>query len=67
MRGQLAADEIERLHAVGALVEHRDTEIAGILLDTMLADVAVPAIDLDAELRRFMAEISEQCLDHRGH
>ena len=40
---QLAADEIERLDAVGALVDHGDARIAHELLHAVLGDVAVAA------------------------
>ena len=40
---QLAADEVERLDAVGALVEHGDARIAHELLHAVLGDVAVAA------------------------
>ena len=40
---QLAADEVERLDAVGALVDHGDAGIAHELLHAVFGDVAVAA------------------------
>ena len=67
MRRQLAADEIERLDAVGALVEHGDAGIAGELLDAVLADVAVAAVDLHAAVGVLEGEVGEQRLHDRRH
>ena len=44
--GQLAADEVHRLDPVGAFVDLGDASVADELLDAMLADIAVAAIDL---------------------
>ena len=52
MRRQLAADQVERLDAVGALVDLGDAGVANELLHAVLADVAVAAEDLHAEIRR---------------
>ena len=41
--GQLAADQVHRLDAVGAFVDLGDAGVADELLDAMLADVAVAA------------------------
>ena len=41
--GQLAADEVHRLHAVGAFVDLRDAGVADELLHALFADVAVAA------------------------
>ena len=41
--GQLAADEIERLDAVGALVDHGDAGVAHELLHAPFGDIAVAA------------------------
>ena len=43
---ELAADEIERLDAVGAFVDHGDARIAHELAHAMFFDVAVAAEDL---------------------
>ena len=48
--GHLATDEVERLNAVGALVDLGDAGVADVLLLAVLADVAVTAEDLDAEI-----------------
>ena len=40
---QFAPDEIERLNAVGAFIEHGDAGIAHELLHAMFGDVAVAA------------------------
>ena len=47
---QLAADQVERLDAVGAFVELGDAAVAHQLLHAVLADVAVAAEDLHARL-----------------
>ena len=65
--GQLAADQVEALDAVGALVDHGDARIADELLHAGLGDVAVAAEDL---LRRdgvVEAAVGEHALDHRRH
>ncbi len=43
---ELAADEIERLNAVGAFVDHGDAGIAHILAHAVFFDIAVAAEDL---------------------
>src|SRR5208283_6011056 len=45
MGGHLTPHKIERLDAVGALVDQRDGAVAYQLLHPMIADVAVTAID----------------------
>ena len=63
--GELAADEIERLDAVGAFVEHGDARIAHELLHAVLGDVAVAAEHL---LRRHgvgEAGVGQHAFDHR--
>src|SRR3546814_7979097 len=52
-----SSDLIERLDAVGAFVDHRDTRIARILLHAALGDVAMPAIDLHRQIGAFEAEV----------
>ena len=47
----LAAEKVERLDAVGALVDGGDLHIPQVLLHRVVAAVAVTAEDLDAELR----------------
>ena len=65
MRGQLAAHQVERLDAAGALVELGDAGIAHQLLHARLANVAVPAEALQAEVHALEAGIGEVRLDHR--
>ena len=43
---QLAADQIERLDAVRALVDHGDARVAHELLHAVLGDIAVAAVHL---------------------
>ena len=47
---ELAADQVERLDAVGALVDLGDARVAHQLLHAPFADVAVAAEHLHAEL-----------------
>ena len=63
--GQLAADEVHRLDAVGALVDLGDARVADELLDAMLADVAVAAEHLLRVDRGLEALVGEIALDHR--
>ena len=49
MRAHLAADEVQRLDAVGAFVDLRDAGVAHELLHAAFADVAVAAEHLHAE------------------
>ena len=64
---QLAADKIQRLDAVGALVELRDARVAHQLLHAVLADVAVAAEDLHAQVGHVEAGVGEEGLDDRRH
>ena len=64
---ELAPDQIERLDAVRAFVDHRDAGVAYELLHTVLADIAVAAEHL---LRRYSVGkpgIGEHAFDHGGH
>ncbi len=62
---QLAADEVEALDAVGALVDHGDPGIADELLDAGLGDVAGAAEHLLRRDRIVEAAVGEDALDHR--
>ena len=62
---QLAADEVHRLHAVGALVDHGNARIAHELLHALLGDVAVAAIDLLRQHRIGEALVGQHAFDHR--
>ena len=53
---QLAADQIERLDAVGAFVDLGDARIADELLHAVVADIAVAAPDLHGEVGAVEAE-----------
>ena len=58
MGGQLRPHKIERLDAVGALVDQRDGAVADELLHAVIADIPVAAIDLHAQVRRLQSEIT---------
>ena len=60
---ELAADEIERLDAVGAFVDHRDARIAHELLHAVLGDIAVAAEHLLRHHRVGEAHVGEHALD----
>src|SRR3546814_16381581 len=64
---KLAADEVQGLDAVGALVDLRDARVAHELLHAVLADVAVAAVDLHAEIGDLEAGIGEEGFDDRRH
>ena len=64
---ELAADQVERLDAVGALVDLGDAGIAHYCSTPCLADVAVAAEDLHAEVGGLEAEVGEEGLDDRRH
>jgi hypothetical protein len=61
----LAAEQVERLDAVRALVDHRDARVAEELLDAGLAHIAVPAVDLDRLARAFERHARDEALDDR--
>ena len=63
--GQLAADEVERLHAVRAFVDHGDARVADELLHAPFGDVAVAAEHLLRLDRVGEALVGEDALDHR--
>ena len=58
--GQLAADEVQRLDAVGPLIDLRDATVAYILLHAMFANVTMAAQNLHAEIGGLRAEIGHQ-------
>ena len=62
---QFAPDQIERLDAVGALIDHRDARIAHELLHAPFGDVAVAAEHLLRGDGVGEAEIREHALHHR--
>ena len=62
----LAADQVERLDAVGAFVDLRDPGIAHVLLHAVLADVAVAAEDLHAEIGDIEPRVGAHGLHDRG-
>ena len=64
---QLAADQIERLDAVGALVDHGDAGVAHELLHAVLGDVAVAAEHLLRQHRIGEALVGQHAFDHRRH
>ena len=63
---ELAADEVERLDAVRALVDHRDARIAHELLHAVLADVAVAAEHLLRHHGVVEALVGDHAFDDRG-
>ena len=65
--GQLAAHKVERLNAVGAFIDLRDTGITDELLHSVLADVAVPAVDLHAGVCRVGSMVRQIGFDDRRH
>ncbi len=67
MGRQLAAHEVQGLHAVGALIDHGDAGIAHILLHAVVADVAVPAIDLHPHGSGHEAHVGEHGLHDGRH
>ena len=64
---ELAADQVEGLDAVGALVDLGDARVADVLLDAGLADVAVAAEHLHGEVGGGEAVVGEEGLDDRRH
>jgi len=64
---QFAADQIERLNAVGALIDHRNTRIAHELFHAVLGDIAVAAEHLLGRDRVGEALVGEHAFDHRRH
>ncbi|MBA7486871.1 hypothetical protein ES707_22433 [subsurface metagenome] len=64
---QLAADEVERLHAVGAFIDHGNARIAHELLHALLGDVAVAAIHLLRHHGVGKAGAGHHALHHRRH
>ena len=64
--GQLAADQVQRLDAVGPLVDHGDAGVAHELLHAPFADVAVAAEDLLGVGGMGVGQVGEHALDHRG-
>ena len=65
--GQLAADEVERLDAVGALVDHGDAGIADELLHAPFGDIAVPAEHLLGLHAIVEAEVGQYPLQDGRH
>src|SRR3546814_3288066 len=63
---QLAPDEVERLDAVGAFVDHGDAGIAHELLHAPFLDIAVAAVDLLRHGGALVAVVGHIGLDHRG-
>src|SRR5664280_2286477 len=62
---ELAADQIERLDAVGAFVDHGDARVAHELLHAVLGDVAVAAEHLLRHHGIGEACVGEHAFDHR--
>ena len=67
LAAQLAAHQVHRLHAVGAFIDHVDAGIAHELLHAIVADIAVAAIALHAEVGRFETHVGAESFDHGRH
>ena len=63
---KLARDEVDRLDAVGALVDREDPRVAEMLRGAGLLDVAGAAMDLDAERGDLDRRIGREGLGDRG-
>ena len=64
----LAAEQVERLDAVRALVDHVEAVVAPVLLDRKVARVAVAAEHLDRQAVRLQAPLARPALgDRRQH
>ena len=64
---QFAANQIERLNAVGALIEHGDACVAHELLHAMFGDIAMAAIHLLRQHRVGESDIGHHALHDRRH
>ncbi len=67
VQAELAADEVERLDAVGAFIDHGDAGIAHELAHAVLFDIAVAAEHLLRHDGVVEALVGEHALDHRRH
>ncbi len=65
--GQLTTHQIKRLHAVGTLIDHRNTGIAGELGHAPFLNITVSAINLLRGDRIFKTLVGQKALNHRGH
>ena len=63
---ELAPDKIERLDAVGALVDRGDADIAQDLRGARLFDVARAAVHLDVEGCDLIGDVGREGLGDRG-
>ena len=64
--GQLAAHQVERLHARRTLVDHGDAGVADELRHAGLLDIARAAEDLLGLARQAVALLGQEALHHRG-
>ena len=62
----LAAEQVEPLDAVRALVDHVQAVVAPVLFHREIPGVAITAMDLDGERVRFEAVLAGPALDDRG-
>ena len=62
---ELAADQVHGLDAVGALVDRGDADVAEVLGDARLLDVAHAAVHLDRQRRDLDAEVGAPTLGQR--
>ena len=65
--GQLAADQIQGLHAIRAFVDHGDAGVADELRHAPFLDIAVAAENLLGQHRRLEPLVGQKALDDRGH
>ncbi len=61
-----APHQIERLNAVGALINHRNSCVTRILFHAIFTDIAVPAMDLHRQIGNIKAHIGLIRLNHGG-
>ena len=61
------AEQVQRLDAGGAFVQHRNAAVAHVLLHAPLSDKAVATVDLHAVVGRFKTDFGHECLGDRGH
>ena len=63
---ELAADEVERLHSIGAFIDHRDPRITDVLFHAPFGNVTVSAVNLLAGRRDLIPLVGAIALDDGG-
>ncbi len=61
------AEQVQRLNAGGAFVQHRNAAVANVLLHAPLGDKAVAAVDLHAVVSGLKTNFGHECLGDRRH